>query len=300
MTLQKDCSNIGLSSSAARWTNIKRKWYLFSRNKISVVGLIGVLIIIILAIIPQYIAPYPGHASAFTNFGDANLPPSSQYLLGSDSSGRDILSRVIFSFRGALIMGVGVIAIAVPIGVIMGLIAGYYAGRFISSLIMRIVDIFLSLPSLVLALAVSAILSPTLFNSMMAITVSWWAWYARLVYGTASSVRNEYFVLSAEIIGAGRSHILFREILPNCWSTILTKMTLDMGVVILMGASLSFVGLGAQPPQPDLGTMVAEGYKLLPNSWWLTVFPSAAIMLIVLSFNLLGDGIGDMLKTKEA
>lgn len=143
------------------------------------------------------------------------------------------------------------------------------------------------------------IVSPTLFNSMMAITVSWWAWYARLVYGTASSVRNEYYVKSAELLGASRAHIIFREILPNCWSVILTKMTLDMGVVILMGASLSFVGLGAQPPQPDLGTMVSEGYKLLPNSWWLTIFPAAAIMLIVLSFNLFGDGIGDMLKTKE-
>lgn len=293
-------SGEGLSKSSVRFTNIKRNWYMFSRNKISVVGLIGVIIILLIAIFPQFIAPYPEHATAYTNFKEANMPPGNQYILGTDSTGRDILSRIIFSFRGALLMGVGVIMIAAPIGVIMGLIAGYYVDRFVSSAIMRIVDVFLALPSLVLALAVSAILTPTLFNSMMAITVSWWAWYARLVYGSASSVRNEYYIKSAELIGASKTHILFREILPNCWSTILTKMTLDMGVVILMGASLSFVGLGAQPPQPDLGTMVSEGYKLLPGSWWLTIFPSAAIMLIVLSFNLFGDGIGDMLKTKEA
>ncbi len=299
MNTDVSVSKIKINSASAWWNSVKRNWYMFSRNKISVVGLVGVILVVLIAILPQYIAPFPEHAAAFTNFGDANLPPNSEYLLGTDSTGRDVLSRIIFSFRGALTMGVGVILIAAPIGVIMGLFAGYFSGRFISSVIMRIVDIFLSLPSLVLALAVSAILSPTLFNSMMAITVSWWAWYARLVYGTASSVRNEYYVKSAELLGASRAHIIFREILPNCWSVILTKMTLDMGVVILMGASLSFVGLGAQPPQPDLGTMVSEGYKLLPNSWWLTIFPAAAIMLIVLSFNLFGDGIGDMLKTKE-
>jgi len=165
---------------------------------------------------------------------------------------------------------------------------------------MRVVDIFLSLPSLVLAMAISAMLEPTLMHSMMAITFSWWAWYARLVYGSASSVRNEYYIQSAELIGASRLHILFKEVLPNCSTTILTKMTLDMGIVILMGAALSFVGLGEQPPNPALGTMIADGYKFLPNMWWLTVFPAMAIMLVVLAFNLLGDGIGDMLSAGEA
>ncbi len=287
------------SVAQARWDSLKRNWYKFSRNKISVVGLILVLLIILAAIFEKQLAPYPEHAGAFTNFAAAKQAPCADYWLGTDQNGRDVLSRIIFSFRGALIMGLGVIAISAPVGVIMGLVAGYLKGRLISTVIMRVVDIFLSLPSLVLALAVGAMFSPTLFHSMMAITFSWWAWYARLVYSAASSVRGEYYIQSAELIGAGRLHILFREMLPNCASTVLTKMTLDMGVAILMGAALSFVGLGEQPPNPALGTMISDGYKYLPDMWWLTVFPALAIMLIVLAFNLLGDGVGDMLGAKE-
>jgi len=283
----------------ARLEGLKRNWYKFSRNKISVFGLGLVLFIIFVALFEKQLAPYPEHAGPFTDFPKANLAPCKEYLFGTDQYGRDVLSRIIFSFRSALAMGLGVIAVAAPIGTIFGLIAGYFQDHFISSLIMRIVDIFLSIPSLVLALAVSAMLDPTLFHSMMAVTFSWWAWYARLIYGMASSVRNEYYIQSAELLGASRRHILFKEILPNCISPILTKMTLDMGMVILIGASLSFVGLGEQPPNPALGTLIADGYKLLPKIWWLTVFPASAIMLIVLAFNLLGDGIGDMLKTEE-
>ncbi len=289
-----------LTRGQARLDKVKRSWYRFSRNKMSVVGLVGVIFVILVAIFQDVIAPYPEHAQAYTNYAAMKLAPCAEYLFGTDGTGRDVLSRVIFSFRNALIMGVGVICVAAPIGVVFGLLAGYYKGKWISTVIMRVVDIFLSLPSLVLALAVSALFSPTLFHSMMAITFSWWAWYARLVYGSAASVRNEYFVKSAELIGASRAHIILREILPNCWSTVLTKMTMDMGVVILMGSTLSFVGLGAQPPQPDLGTMIADGYKLLPECWWLTIFPALAIMLIVLAFNLFGDGISDMLNSKEA
>ena len=284
----------------ARIENIRRLWYRFSRNKISVVGLIGVLTAVFIALFQDFIAPHPEAAQAFTDFAHMKIAPGAEYWFGTDGTGRDVLSRIIYSFRNALVMGVGVIGVAAPVGTMVGLLAGYYKGSRISTVLMRIVDIFLSLPSLVLALAISAIFTPDLFHSMMAITFSWWAWYARLTYGSASQVKNEYFVKSAELIGASRAHILFREILPNCWSTVLTKMTLDMGVVILMGSTLSFVGLGAQPPAPDLGTMISDGYKLLPNCWWLTIFPALAIMFIVLSFNLFGDGIGDMLNSKEA
>jgi peptide/nickel transport system permease protein len=283
----------------ARTENLKRKWYQFSRNKMSVVGLVIVVLIILAAVFQSLIAPYPQHAKEYVDFANANKAPCAQFLLGTDAYGRDVLSRIIFSFRNALMMGLGVLCVAVPVGVIMGLIAGYYKDKIGSTVIMRVVDIFLSLPSLVLALAVAALLEPNLFHSMMALTFSWWAWYARLVYGKASSIRKEYYIQSAELIGAGRFHILFREVLPNCFSTILTKMTLDMGVVILMGASLSFVGLGEQPPNPALGTMISDGYKTLPENWWLTLFPALAIMLIVLAFNLLGDGISDMMSSGE-
>ena len=280
--------------------SVKRSWYKFSKNKISVVGLAIVLAMIFIAVFQSYIAPYPRHAAAYVNFSDANKPPSAQYWLGTDQNGRDILSRIIFSLRSSLVMGMGVLSAAAPVGVIMGLVAGYFRKRFISRFIMRVVDIFLSLPSLVLAMAISSLLRPTLFNSMMAVTFSWWAWYARLTYGMAASVSNENYIRSAEFVGDGHAHILFCEILPNCISPILTKATLDMGLVILIGAALSFVGLGEQPPKPALGTMIAEGSRLLPEYWWIAVFPALAIMIIVLAFNLLGDGITDMMKTDEA
>jgi len=284
---------------AAKLDGIRRSWYKFSRNKLSVVGLIVVLLIIFIALFAKYIAPYPQHAGTFVDLGNSGLAPGKGHLLGTDQYGRDILSRIFFSFRGAILMGVGVLAVAVPVGVLLGLVAGYFQGTMVEPIIMRTVDIFLALPPLVLALAVSAVLRPTLFNSMMAVSFSWWAWYTRLSYGMATSLRNEFYIQSAELIGASRMHILLREILPNCLGSILTKMTLDMGWVILIGASLSFVGMGEQPPKPALGTMVADGAKYIPHMWWLAVFPAIAIMIIVLAFNLVGDGIRDMLSTEE-
>jgi peptide/nickel transport system permease protein len=138
-----------------------------------------------------------------------------------------------------------------------------------------------------------------MMNAMIAVTLMWWRWYARLVYGIASSLQNEFFVQAAEVIGASKLHILFREILPNCISSIFTKMTLDMGFVIIMGASLSFVGLGAQPPTPDLGSMVADGAKYMPDQWWMTLFPALSIIFLVLGFNLFGDGLRDVLAIEE-
>jgi len=291
-------------AGSERWKivaeRIGRYWYKFSRNKLSVCGLAMVLAIVIGAILAPVLAPYPEHAGAFVDFGKANLPPDRVHWLGTDQFGRDILSRIVFALRGSLLMGLGVLSVAVPVGVMLGLIAGYHKGTWTDILIMRITDIFLALPPLLLALAVSAVLKPTLFNSMMAVSLAWWAWYARLSYSLASSIGQDVYVQAATLIGASRAHILLREILPNCLSSILTKMTLDMGWVILIGAALSFVGMGEQPPKPALGTMVAEGSKYLPHNWWIAVFPAIAIMLIVLAFNLLGDGIRDMLGTEEA
>jgi len=278
---------------------LKRAWYKFSLNKMSVVGLGIICLVIILAAFQPFIAPYPEHTGAFVNFSHASQPPSGQYWLGTDTVGRDIMSRIFFAFRGALTMGIGVLMVVVPIGSIFGLVAGYWKGKWFSIALMRITDIFLAVPPLILALTVSALMRPTLFNAMMAVCVSWWPWYARLVYGMSTSLRNEMYVKSAELLGASKLHILFREILPNCLGPILTKMTLDMGWVILMGASLSFVGLGEQPPTPALGTMVSDGAKYLPAQWWIAIFPSLAIMLVVLGFNLLGDGVKDVLSSEE-
>jgi peptide/nickel transport system permease protein len=279
----------------SRRESLGRAWYKFSRNPLSIVGGATVLLVTLLAIFAPFVAPYPQHAKPFTDFAHASLPPSWQYLFGTDEIGRDILSRVFFGYRFSLSMGVVVLSLVVPPGVLLGLVAGYYQGTWIDTVIMRITDIFLAVPPLVLALAIASVLQPNLFNAMVAVSLMWWPWYTRLVYGLASALRNEFFVSSAEVTGASTAHILFREILPNCISPIFTKMSLDMGWVIIIGSSLSFVGLGVQPPKPGLGTMVASGAKYLPDHWWISVFPALAIVVVVLGFNLLGDGLRDVL-----
>ncbi len=289
----------GDSVWARRRDSLAKAWYKFSRNRLSIVGLVMVLLIVFLALFAPYITPYPQHAGKFVNFKEKNLPPSATHLMGTDVYGRDVLTRVVFAFGNALVMALGVLIVSVPIGTLTGMIAGYYVGTRLETVIMRITDVFISLPSLILALSVAAVLRPTLMNSMMAVTISWWPWYTRLTFGLASSLRNEYYVQAAELTGASRMHILFREIMPNCASSIFTKMALDVGWVILVGASLSFVGLGEQPPKPALGTMVADGISRMPDQWWIAVFPALAIMVIVLGFNLFGDGIRDMLAPED-
>ncbi len=278
----------------SRRENLGRAWYKFSRNPLSIVGLVTVVVLVLVAVFAPLVAPYPRHAGPFTDFANAKKPPSLQHLFGTDQIGRDILSRIIFGLRSSLLMGVVVLALVVPPGVLLGLLAGYFHGSWIDTIIMRITDIFLAVPPLILALAVASVLEPNLWNGMLAVSLMWWPWYTRLVYSLTSALRNEYFVTAAEISGASTAHILFREILPNTISPILTKMSLDMAWVIIIGSMLSFVGLGVQPPEPSLGTMVADGARYLPDQWWIAVFPALAIVAVVLGFNLLGDGVRDM------
>jgi len=274
--------------------DLKRKWYRFSKSPLSLVGLVIAVISVFLALAAPYVVPYPTHAGLVTNFKDKFLPPSSTYLFGTDEIGRDVLSRTVFGFQYSLMMAVVVLTLVIPPGIISGLIAGYYRGTWIDTLIMRIADVFIAVPPLVLALSIAAVLTPSVFNAMMAVSLMWWPWYTRLVYNTTSALRNEYFVQAAEVMGASPLRIIFGEILPNCLGPILTKITLDVGWVILLGSALSFVGLGAQPPTPDLGTMVASGGNYMPDSWWISMFPAIAICIIILGFNLLGDGIRDI------
>jgi peptide/nickel transport system permease protein len=274
--------------------DLKRKWYRFSRSSLSKVGLIISVVSVFLAIAAPYVTPYPSHAGLVTNFKHDFEPPSLTYLFGTDEIGRDVLSRTIFGFQYSLMMAAIVLILVIPPGVILGLIAGYYRGTWIDTLIMRISDIFIAVPPLVLALSIAAVLTPSVFNAMMAVSLMWWPWYTRLTYNATSGLRNEYFVQASEVMGASSFSIVFGEILPNCLGPILTKITLDVGWVILIGSALSFVGLGAQPPTPDLGTMVATGGNYMPDAWWISLFPAMAICIIILGFNLLGDGIRDM------
>lgn len=273
---------------------MKRTLFILLRNPLSALGLFLVALVVLSAVFADVIAPFPGHAGAVVDFANFNKPPEWPYIFGTDLVGRDLFSRILYAYRISLLLGVVVLVIAVPVGVTIGLIAGYLGG-WTEYVLMRVTDVFLSIPPLVLAMSMMGLLQPTLTNGMLAVTAMWWPWYTRLVYNLARSEKEEGYVLAAEVIGASKAHVIFREILPNCVPSIVTKMTLDLGFVILIASSLSFLGLGVQPPTPDLGSMVADGAKYLPDSWWLTVFPGLAILVAVFGFNLVGDALRDVL-----
>lgn len=277
---------------------MKRTLFILIRNPLSLLGLILVAAVVFSAIFADFVAPFPEHSGAVVDFANFNKAPEWPYLFGTDLVGRDLFSRILYAYRISLILGVVVLAIAVPIGVTIGLFAGYLGG-WAEYLLMRLTDVFLSIPPLVLAMSMMGLLQPTLTNGMIAVTAMWWPWYTRLVYNLTRSEKEEGYVLAAEVIGASRLHVMFREILPNCVPSILTKMTLDLGFVILIASSLSFLGLGVQPPTPDLGSMVADGAKYLPDSWWLTVFPGLAILVAVFGFNLIGDALRELLGAEQ-
>jgi peptide/nickel transport system permease protein len=273
---------------------MRRIVFILVQNPLSLLGLILVAAVVLSASFADFITPFPEHRGAVVDFANFNRPPALPYLFGTDLVGRDLFSRILYAYRISLLLGVVVLAIAVPIGVTIGLMAGYLGG-WTEYLLMRLTDVFLSIPPLVLAMSIMGVLEPTLTNGMLAVTAMWWPWYTRLVYNIARSEKEEGYVLAAEVIGASRVHVMLREILPNCVPSILTKMTLDLGFVILIASSLSFLGLGVQPPTPDLGSMVAEGANYLPDSWWLTVFPGLAILVAVFGFNLVGDALRELL-----
>ena len=273
---------------------MSRTLYILLRNPLSLLGIALIGLVVFAAVFADFITPFPEHVGAVVDFTNFNQPPHWPNIFGTDLVGRDLFTRVIYAFRTSLLLALVVLVIAVPIGVVIGLIAGY-TGGWVDYVLMRITDVFLSIPPLVLAMSIMGLLEPSLTNGMLAVTAMWWPWYTRLVYNIVRSEREEGYVLAAEIVGASRWHIMFREILPNCVPAIITKMTLDCGFVILIASSLSFLGLGVQPPTPDLGSMVAEGANYLPDSWWLTVFPGLAILIAVFGFNLLGDALRDIL-----
>jgi len=277
---------------------MRRTLAILASNPLSMLGLFLVGLIVFLAVFADFIAPFPEHRGAVVDFVNFNKPPEWPYIFGTDLVGRDMFSRIIYAYRISLMLGVVVLVIAVPIGVTIGLAAGYLGG-WTEYLLMRLTDVFLSVPPLVLAMSIMGVLEPTLLNGMLAVTAMWWPWYTRLVYNITRSEKEEGYVLAAEIIGASKPHILFREILPNCFPAVITKMTLDLGFVILIASSLSFLGLGVQPPTPDLGSMVADGAKYLPDAWWLTIFPGLAILIAVFGFNLIGDALRDILGSDQ-
>jgi peptide/nickel transport system permease protein len=271
----------------------KQHWYRFSQKKSSIIGLVMVSVVILLAVFAPYVTPYREHADVFVDFSNTFQSPNLSNWFGTDEVGRDVFTRVIFGFRFSLMLAAVVLSIGVPLGVTFGLVAGYFGG-WVETVIMRFTDMMLSIPPLVMALSISAVLTPKLSNTMIALGAIWWTWHTRLVRSIVVSLRNEEYVQACRVMGASHFHIMFKEILPNCVSQIVVKITLDTAFIIQLGAGLSFLGLGAQPPTPALGTMISNGTDYLPNEWWLTVFPALGVLILVFGFNWLGDGLKEM------
>jgi len=259
-----------------------------------VIGFCFVLVFLIIALIGPWIITYPGDIKGAIHMDQKLRPPSSKYPFGTDEVGRDIYSRVIIGTRLSLQIGLIIIFVAMGIGVPLGIIAGYFGG-WVGEIIMRITDIFLSIPGLLLALAIVGALGPGIKNAMLALSIVWWPGYVRLVQGKTLSLREESFVEAAKSIGASKLRIVFNHILPNCTSPIIVKASMDMGMAILFAANLGFIGVGAQPPIPEWGAMISSGRNYLPDHWWMATFPGLAILITVLGFNLLGDGLRDVL-----
>lgn len=273
----------------------KHSLRLLRKNPLSVAGVIIILTLVIIAIFAPYISPYPEQATK-PNLVEEEilLSPNQHHLFGTDRLGRDVLTRIIYGTRIALTVVVVVIALGLLIGVPLGAIAGTCGGK-IDTVIMRICDVFLSFPPLLLVIIIVATIGPSLMNAMLAIAIAWWPWYARIIRNEAISVKERAYVKAATSIGVPKLTIVFRHILPNSIAPVITQATLDGGAVILSLAGLGFLGLGAQPPSPDWGLMISTSRHTFPLSWWWTVFPGLAIFLAALSFNLLGDAFRDVL-----
>jgi peptide/nickel transport system permease protein len=260
-------------------------------------GLLSLLVVIV-ALAAPLLAPFPGDAGTATHPFAVLHPPSAAHWFGTDQVGRDILSRVAYGARVSPVIAVVVLAIACVIGIPLGVAAGYFGG-WLDEVIMRVTDIFLAFPPLLLALALAAVLPASLVSVTIAITATWWPWYTRLIRGQAASVAGRPYVDSCRALGISRRRIIFRHILPNSITPLIVQVSLDVGGVILTASALSFLGLGAQDPTPDWGLMVAEGQNYFTTSWWVVTFPGLAILLTAFAFNLLGDGLRDLLDPKR-
>ena len=264
------------------------------RNASAVLGLALVLFFLAVAAAGPWIIPYPEDAAGAVHMDRKLQPPSAEHWFGTDEVGNDVFSRVVLGTRLTLQIALIVTGVAILIGVPLGMIAGYVGGA-VQEVIMRVTDIFLGVPGLILAIAIVGALGPGIANAMLALSLVWWPGYVRLVQAKTLSLKNEIYVDAARSMGAGPMRIVFVHLLPNCTSPIVVKASMDMGMAILGAASLGFLGLGAQPPEPEWGAMISIARNYLPDWWWYSFFPGLAIFITVMGFNLLGDGLRDIL-----
>ncbi|TKA96751.1 ABC transporter permease subunit [Cereibacter changlensis] len=275
-------------------------WFYFSENRGAVIGLCVFMALVFIAIFAPVLAP---HSPTVQNRDAFLVPPvwqeggMSSFLLGTDAVGRDILSRLIFGARQSLVIGIVVVTIALFGGIILGLIAGFF-GSWVDTVIMRVMDVILAFPSLLLALVMVAILGPGLMNAMIAIAIVLQPHFARLTRAAVMTERNKEYVMAARVAGAGRLRLMFKTILPNCLAPLIVQGTLSFSNAVLDAAALGFLGMGAQPPTPEWGTMLAEAREFILRAWWVVTFPGLAILITVLAINLVGDGLRDALDPK--
>ncbi|RYH07306.1 ABC transporter permease subunit [Tropicimonas sp. IMCC6043] len=279
---------------------LKEFWYYFRENRGAVIGLYVFLGVFFVAVFAPLLAPY----DPTEQFRDHLLQPpfwqeggSLSYALGTDALGRDLLSRLIYGARFSFFVGVVVVVIATTGGITIGLIAGF-APRWLDTIIMRLMDVILAFPSLLLALVLVAVLGPSLLNAVIAIAIVLQPHYVRLTRASVISERHKDYVTSAKVAGAGRLRLMFVTVLPNCLAPIIVQAALSFSNAILDVAALGFLGMGAQPPTPEWGTMLAEAREFILRAWWVVTFPGLAILITVLAINLMGDGLRDALDPK--
>ena len=288
-------SAVPLAATAARragpW---RRALYRLRSSALSVVGLMIVAFLLVVAVLGPHLVPRPDHVAGAIDTAARFRPPSAANWFGTNELGQDVYSLVVAGARVSILAGFGVVVLGAFIGTLVGAVAGYFGG-WLDEALMRVTDLVLTLPSLILAMAIAAALGAGLENTVIAIALSWWPGFARLVRGEVMAKKEEVFVTAARALGAGWPRVLFRHVLPNVVSPVVVKMSLDMGFALLTVASLGFVGIGVRPPTPEWGALLSLARGYLPDYWWTAIFPGAAIFLAVFGFNLLGDGLRDVL-----
>lgn len=300
MTSPSAASTLDLAEARRRRTEARRRYLrdtyvLWRRNRLMVLGTAIILGLLLVAALAPLLATATPYAQVLN---DRLLPPSTAHLFGTDGLGRDIFTRVVFGARVTLTITLLVAAISTPLGMLIGIVAGYLGG-VVDEILMRLADVFLAFPRLILAIAFAAALGPGVENAILAIAIAQWPSYARLARAETLNVRNNEYIQAMRVLGAGKLTIMAGHILPLTLSSIIVRMSLDMGTIILTAAGLGFLGLGAQPPMPEWGLMVADGRQYLVDQWWVSTLPGLAILVVVMGFNLLGDGIRDVLDPRQ-
>lgn len=282
------------SRRQARLGQLYRQWLAFKRNPMAVAGLVIIVLLLLIAAFAPLIAPFDPIAQTLDK---RLLPPSATNWFGTDALGRDIFSRIVYGTRITLVIVLLVVVTVGPFGLLIGAISGYYGG-WVDRLLMRITDVFLAFPRLVLALAFVAALGPGIVNAIIAIAITTWPPYARVARAETMVIRNQDYIAAMRLQGASQARIIWKHVVPMCMSSLIVRTTFDMAGIILTAAGLGFLGLGAQPPMPEWGAMISAGREQIFDQWWVATFPGIAICVVALGFNLLGDGLRDVLDAR--